>query len=111
MTLPMRQEEYRPVPDGTRPLTVNTAARQSRSLVPSYVDPRAGLERTCFSALFAERVPEFGRPATCRIGIVAGDHYLEWIEHDVAGKPTGNTFAYCAPCAVSCWELVTEADV
>lgn len=107
--LAMKLDEHR-IPDGTRPLIITTG-RPSRSLIPAYLDPVNAVERNCWSVLFAQVVPEFTEPASCRRRIVAGDHYLRWVEFDVAGQPTGRTFAYCAPCAVSNWEFVAEASL
>jgi hypothetical protein len=99
MTFTLEQQTVTGTPDGSRPLEVG---RPAPFLIPSYVDPVTGAERTCFTVATAEH---FGVdvPAACRVRIVTGDHYLRRAERDTDNQLTGRVSAYCAPCAVSLW--------
>lgn len=100
-------DEHRPVADGTRPLQVG---QRCRVLSPELLEHARA--RTCWSARMAAHL-HTEAPQHCRQQIAPGEHYLLWTEHDVTGKPTGRTEAYCAPCAIAEWDVyqVTEASL
>src|SRR3954464_8913673 len=93
----MRLDEHRPAADGSRPLQVG---QHFRGLSPQLLE--GGDARECWSVRQARYLSKGGvtyaPPATCRLMVTPGEHFILWTERDIDGKPTGRTEAYCAPC-------------
>lgn len=100
----MQLDEHRPAADGSRPLQVGQALR---SLSPQLLE---GDPRDCWSLRYAEW-HGITPPPHCRGQIQPGEHYILWTEHNFDGRPTGNTEAYCAACAIAEWQAYQVAEV
>lgn len=81
------------IPDGTQPLEVGRPV--------AFLEPAVATEPLrCFVDAWADR---YGTsvPVHCRRTIAPGEHYLLHRQLDDAGAPTGASWSYCAPCAVT----------
>lgn len=106
----MRVDEHRPVADGSRPLQ---AGQRFRHLTAELLE--GGPARECWSVRYARYLSKGGNytppPAHCRLMVVPGDHYILWTSLDPDGKETGQSEAYCAPCAISEWSFAGVHEV